>query len=109
MKMYEKILQCRPKYPSTFDSSIRDLLRHLLTSDLSARYGNLRRGCLDVMEHKWFEFIDFKLLAQRKVTPPYAPTCKGEGDSSLFDVYEEQQVPYGVPQYDPYRHLFEEF
>lgn len=107
--MYEKILQCRPKYPSTFDSSIRDLLRHLLTSDLSARYGNLRRGCLDVMEHKWFESIDFKLLAQRKVTPPYAPTCKGDGDSSLFDVYEEQQVPYGVPQDDPYRHLFEEF
>lgn len=62
------------------------------------------------MEHKWFESIDFKLLAQRKIPPPHVPDCKGEGDSSLFDVYDEQQgPPYGSPQPDPYRHLFEEF
>lgn len=50
-RLYEKILTSKPTYPSHFDPAVVDLLQHLLTADLSSRYGNLKRGFHDVMEH----------------------------------------------------------
>jgi hypothetical protein len=41
-RLYEKILAGRAKYPSHFDPYAKDLIKHLLVSDLSKRYGNLR-------------------------------------------------------------------
>jgi hypothetical protein len=36
--MYEKILQGKVKWPSHFDPAAKDLLKRLLTSDLTKRY-----------------------------------------------------------------------
>ncbi|KAI9030943.1 kinase-like domain-containing protein [Phycomyces nitens] len=108
-KLYEKIITCKPSYPTNFSSSLKDLLAHLLTKDLSSRFGNLKAGCQDIIEHTWFQPMDFENLIQRKITPPYIPKLQGEGDTSNFDKYPEETVPYGLAQTDPYRHLFPEF
>ncbi|CEP16944.1 hypothetical protein [Parasitella parasitica] len=86
-----------------------DLLKHLLTPDLSSRYGNLKNGCQDVIQHPWFQSIDFDKLAKRQVKAPYIPNVNGEGDASNFDVYDEDTLPYGRPEPDPYRKYFTEF
>lgn len=54
-RLYEKILTSEPQFPSHFHPNVRDLLKHLLTTDLTRRYGNLARGYRDVMDHpcKW--------------------------------------------------------
>ncbi|KAI7900735.1 camp-dependent protein kinase 6 [Cokeromyces recurvatus] len=108
-KLYEKILTTQPKYPSSMDSAAKDLLKHLLTPDLSQRYGNLKRGYHDICEHKWFSSLDFEKLIQRKIKPPHIPHLKGEGDTSNFDKYPEDIHPYGIPQEDPYRDQFPDF
>lgn len=87
--MYEKICKCKPKFPFHFESSARHLLKRLLTTDLSKRLGNLRHGCRDVMNHRWFQSMDFDALAQRKVKPPYVPKLQHEGDTSNYDTYDE--------------------
>ncbi|KAF7731832.1 camp-dependent protein kinase catalytic subunit [Apophysomyces ossiformis] len=108
-KLYEKIMSSRPKYPSYFDSAAKDLLKHLLISDKTMRYGNLKRGYRDVMDHRWFAPIDFERLEQRRVKPPYVPRVPCEGDASNFQRYDEDYEPYGLWQADPYQDLFAEF
>lgn len=98
-----------PKYPSFFDSSVKDLLSHLLTTDLTERYGNLKNGYQDIRDHKWFASLDFDKLIRRKIKPPYIPHLKGQGDASNFDKYPEEFHPYGVRQDDPYRDQFPDF
>jgi serine/threonine protein kinase len=108
-KLYEKILTTEPKYPSSFDNAAKDLLSHLLTTDLTQRYGNLKNGYRDIRDHKWFASLDFDKLVHRKIKPPYIPHLKGQGDPSNFDKYPEEFHPYGVRQNDPYRDQFPDF
>lgn len=102
-------MACKPDYPSHFSAEVVDLLKHLLTPDLSNRYGNLKNGTKDLMDHPWFQPIDFEKLRKKEVTAPYIPKLDGKGDSSNFDVYDEEKVSYGKSEPDPYRKYFTEF
>ncbi|KAJ3102248.1 camp-dependent protein kinase catalytic subunit [Phlyctochytrium planicorne] len=108
-KLYEKILACKPKFPSHFDPLAKDLVKHLLTSDLTKRYGNLKAGVADIKKHKWFAGIEWQKLEALQIPAPYQPPVKGEGDTSNFDSYPEDHEPYGVPGPDPYREKFKDF
>ena len=44
MLIYQKILKGKLKFPSSFDSNAKSLVKHLLEADLSKRYGNLKGG-----------------------------------------------------------------
>lgn len=107
--MYEKILAGKIKWPTYFDPNAKDLLKRLLTPDLSKRYGNLRGGSDDIKSHRWFEGVDFSRVLGRQIRAPYVPQIRGDGDASHFDRYPEEQQPYGVHQEDPYRNKFPDF
>ncbi|KAI9142864.1 kinase-like domain-containing protein [Paraphysoderma sedebokerense] len=109
VKMYEKILQGKIKWPSHFDPAAKDLLKRLLTSDLSKRYGNLKAGSKDIKNHKWFAGVDWNKALKLQIPPPYIPPVKGEGDTSNFDSYPEETEPYGKVVHDPYAELFKSF
>lgn len=53
MKLYEKIIIGKVRYPPYFTIEVKDLLKHLLTSDLTKRYGNLKDGSGDIFGHLW--------------------------------------------------------
>ncbi|KAI9278240.1 kinase-like domain-containing protein [Phascolomyces articulosus] len=108
-KLYEKILTSELKFPPHFSAEARDLLKHLLTSDLTRRYGNLKNGYRDITNHPWFADINFEKLLQRQVRAPYIPPLTGDGDASNFDQYPEEKMPYGLPHADPYGRYFKEF
>ncbi|KAJ1569247.1 camp-dependent protein kinase catalytic subunit [Cladochytrium tenue] len=103
-RLYEKILACRLAFPPHMAAPARDLVRRLLTPDLSRRFGNLRRGARDVMEHPWFEAVMWDSLHESPA--PYVPPVKFAGDTSMFDVYDEDFEPYGVPGPDPHHDKF---
>lgn len=44
MKIYMNILRERLYFPKGFDDDAKSLIKHLLTKDLSKRYGNLKNG-----------------------------------------------------------------
>ena len=44
MSVYYKILKGKLRFPKGFDSDAKSLVKHLLVSDLSKRYGNLKNG-----------------------------------------------------------------
>ncbi|KAI9323235.1 kinase-like domain-containing protein [Dichotomocladium elegans] len=110
LKLYEKILQGRVKWPPYFDPRAKDLLKRLLTSDLSKRFGNLKGGADDIKNHPWFEGVDLTRVLSRQIRPPYIPQIRGEGDASHFDKYPENQEQYGITgTEDPFGHLFPDF
>jgi serine/threonine protein kinase len=108
-KLYEKILECKPKFPSHFDPLAKDLVKHFVTADLSKRLGNLKSGFSDIKQHKWFIPIDWVKLKNLQIPPPYIPPNKGDGDASNFEAYPEDYEPYGVDGPDPFKELFKDF
>ncbi|ORZ11435.1 kinase-like domain-containing protein [Absidia repens] len=110
LKLYEKILAGKIRWPSYFDPAAVSLLRKLLTADLSKRFGNLKAGSDDIKRHAWFEGVDFHLLLAKQIRAPYVPNIRGDGDASHFDKYPETNEQYGVNGLnDPYRSLFLSF
>ena len=71
---------------------MKDLLRNLLQVDLTKRYGNLKAGVNDIKGHKWFASTDWIAVFQKKIEAPFIPKCKGPGDTSNFDDYEEETL-----------------
>jgi len=92
IQIYEKIVSGKVRFPSHFTSDLKDLLRNLLQVDLTKRYGNLKNGVNDIKNHKWFASTDWIDVYQRKVEAPFIPKCKGPGDTSNFDDYEEEAL-----------------
>ncbi|KAI8898507.1 kinase-like domain-containing protein [Globomyces pollinis-pini] len=108
-KLYEKILSCKLRFPSHFDPLAKDLVKRLLSPDLSKRFGNLKEGVSDIKHHKWFAGVDWEKLKNLEIPAPYVPKVAHEGDTSNFDVYPEDHEPYGVNGPDPHRERFKEF
>jgi len=105
-KLYEKILIGKIRWPPHIDPYAKDLIKRLLTADLSKRYGNLKGGVADIKRHKWFADIDWRKMRKLEVQPPIVPVVKGDGDTSNFDQYPEDPTEYGIVCEDPYAHLF---
>ena len=91
-KLYEKILAGKLRFPSHMDPDAKDLVRRLLTADLSRRFGNLRRGAADIKEHNFFHGVDWKALVEGRIPPPFIPKSSGPADTSNFDSYPEVSI-----------------
>lgn len=44
--IYQNILKGKLHFPKRFDNDAKSLVKHLLSNDLSKRYGNLKNGTL---------------------------------------------------------------
>lgn len=110
MKTYENILNAPLKFPKYFTPDAQDLLSRLITRDLTERLGNLQNGTEDIKNHAWFSEVIWDKLLDRCIETPYEPPIQqGQGDTSQFDRYPEEEVTYGVHGDDPYADSMTEF
>jgi protein kinase A len=107
IQIYEKIVSGKVRFPSHFTADLKDLLRNLLQVDLTKRYGNLKNGVADIKGHKWFSSTDWIAIYHKKVDAPFIPKCKGAGDTSNFDEYDEE--PLRVASSEKYAQEFGDF
>ncbi len=56
-----------------FDRNVKNLVKKLLTADLTKRYGCLKNGAEDIKKHKWLSSIDYNALYSRTLTAPITP------------------------------------
>jgi serine/threonine protein kinase len=89
LKIYEKIIECKIKFPSLFDDNAKSLIKHLLEKDLSKRYGNLQNGILDIKNHRFFKEFEWEKLINEDIIPFYNPSVKSENDISNFNSYPD--------------------
>jgi serine/threonine protein kinase len=59
MEIFKKILYHKIRFPHSFDSAAKSIIRHLTDHDLSKRYGNLKNGADDIKTHRFFNEINF--------------------------------------------------
>ena len=108
MMVYQKILKGKIKFPSGFDSNAKSLIKHLLESDLTKRYGNLKNGVKDITGHRFFKGFDWDKLLKKEIPPPYIPKVKSNDDISNFSAYPDSDNP--APQIkkneDPFLNWF---
>ncbi|KAI8610400.1 kinase-like domain-containing protein [Chytriomyces sp. MP71] len=109
IKLFEKIIACKLRFPEGFDKKAKDLCKCLITPDLSQRFGNLKRGAGDVKAHAWFEAIDWERLVRLDIAAPYVPKVNGDSDTSNFDNYDEDYPVYGGSGHDNYKDTFANF
>ncbi|XKL64950.1 hypothetical protein PGB90_005036 [Kerria lacca] len=107
LKIFEKIMNARVKYPNTFNPMLKDIVRNLLMPDVSKRLGSSKGGTDAVKMHEWFKPIDWMKLYQKKVTPPFIPEVKSIDDTSNFEEYDELPI-LELPE-EIYSDLFKEF
>jgi hypothetical protein len=50
-------------------------------------------GVEEIMQHPWFEDMDWKLLANKKIEPPMVPTLNAVTDTSNFANYDNEIAP----------------
>jgi len=74
-------------YPSYISSEAVDLISNLLNVKDSLRLGSGPRGFEDVKRHPFFRDVDWDLLQQKHVIPPYIPPADFDpmGKSAYLD------------------------
>jgi serine/threonine protein kinase len=89
--MYEKILRDPLLFPDEVSPSARSILTGLLTRDPAQRLGV--NGADEIKRHPFFEKIDWRRLAQKKIQPPFKPSVRGPVDVSNFDTVFTAEQP----------------
>ncbi|KER22068.1 hypothetical protein T265_09755 [Opisthorchis viverrini] len=92
IQIYEKIVAGKVRFPGHVSSDLKNLLKQLLQTDLTKRFGNLKNGVNDIKCHRWFTPINWVVIYRKEATAPFIPPCKGPGDTSNFDDYEEEPL-----------------
>ena len=90
-KMYEKILRDPLLFPDEVSSSARSILTGLLTRDPAQRLGV--NGADEIKRHPFFEKIDWRRLARKKIQPPFKPSVRSPVDVSNFDTVFTTEQP----------------
>lgn len=85
MAIYQKIFAGKVYFPKYFDKYAKGLVKKLLTADLSKRFGNLKLGSNDILNHKWFAGLTAETLETYEHSAPYKPAMKDELDMCNFD------------------------
>ena len=89
----QKILEGKIKFPWHFDRHSKDLIKKLLTADLTKRLGNLKAGADDIKKHKWFTSTDtptfWEDMLAKKIPPPIKPDVSGDFDTNNFEKYPD--------------------
>lgn len=68
------VVKIEPHFsPKQFSESCSSFIKALIIKNPDKRLGSGPRGVEEIMEHKWFETIDFGLLEAGYVSPPWVP------------------------------------
>ncbi|CAI2737211.1 unnamed protein product [Dicrocoelium dendriticum] len=92
IQIYEKIVAGKVRFPGHVSSELKNLLKQLLQTDLTKRFGNLKDGVNDIKCHNWFASVNWVAIYRKELSSPYIPPCQGPGDASNFDEYEEEPI-----------------
>ena len=92
MKTYQKILKGKINFPKEIDKDAKSLIKHLLVQDTTKRYGCLKNGVKDILNHRFFDGFDWKNFVYLSMEAPYIPQIKNDEDTSNFEKYPESDL-----------------
>lgn len=104
MMVYQKIIKGKIKFPKNIEKDAKSIIKHLLDADVTKRYGCLKDGVKDILEHRWFKGFDWKSLLFCSQEAPYIPKIKNNMDTSNFSQYPDSDTEVSAlkPEKDPF-------
>ncbi|KAK9507817.1 hypothetical protein O3M35_007591 [Rhynocoris fuscipes] len=72
-KTFEKIIQGIYEEKIYFSFELKDIIKNLLQTDCSKRYGIIAEGVSRIRNHKWFKNLAWVPLLNKAIKPPYVP------------------------------------
>ena len=79
------ILHCNYRIPEQLSAISNSLISSLLKLDVEARLGGYEANFEVIHGHQFFQTIDWSLVPERKLIPPFVPQFHGPTDVSNFD------------------------
>ena len=79
-QMFKNIINMTVDFPPYIPPKARSLITLLLNRDPVKRLGGGPRGGKDIMEHAFFDPIDFERLLKREIKPDFVPEVSGKAD-----------------------------
>jgi len=72
-EVVEGILNKNLEFPSFVSEDARNLVEGLLEKEASRRLGSGNQGVDEIFNHRFFDDIDWQVLARRELQPPFCP------------------------------------
>ncbi|CAB9521209.1 Protein kinase 4 (Fragment) [Seminavis robusta] len=92
------------KCPGFFPAAAKDLIDKLIVVDVTKRLGYAAEPGTSnhaaILQHEWFETIDFDKLRAKELSAPWIPPLQDDKDTSHFYEFDEKEE-----EYLPYRSL----
>lgn len=85
------------RYPISMPRQTVLVLQALLTKNPAERLGGGERDALEIMEHPYFEDVNFEDVLNLRVEPPFVPELANEMDFSNFDQEFTSETPRLTP------------
>lgn len=85
------------RYPISMPRQTVLVLQALLTKDPMQRLGSSERDALEIMEHPYFQDVNFDDVLNLRIQPPYLPEISSEHDYSNFDQEFTSETPRLTP------------
>ncbi|XP_011637358.1 atypical protein kinase C isoform X3 [Pogonomyrmex barbatus] len=84
--LFQVILEKTIRIPRSLSVKAASVLKGFLCKDPAERLGCGKRpsGFLDIVAHPFFKAIDWEMLEQKQVTPPYKPRLDSDRDLANF-------------------------
>ncbi|KAI8786695.1 spermatozoon-associated protein kinase isoform X1, partial [Biomphalaria glabrata] len=107
IRLYELIVECNVSYPSHFKPNLTSLLSKLIQTDVTKRFGNLKDGAFDIINHNWYKEVDFRKIITKAYQAPWIPHLKSDTDTSNFERNKEESI--SILKVDRYAEEFADF
>ncbi|CAG7828529.1 unnamed protein product [Allacma fusca] len=100
--LFELIVMQEVKFPNHLSPNARDLLSGLLRKNPNERLGGGPDDAKEIMEHPFFNSINWNDLILKKIPAPFKPQVTSEIDTRYFDtVFTGESVALTPPDREP--------
>lgn len=96
-QMFHDIVARKLTFPLSFSPDSRSLISGLLQRTPSMRLGGGPRGAEEIKSHPFFQSIDWRLLEQRGIEPPFKPRILSMTDTAYVPKPFINEVPADTP------------
>ncbi|XP_075980520.1 protein kinase C iota type isoform X5 [Anticarsia gemmatalis] len=82
--LFQVILEKTIRIPRSLSVKAASVLKGFLNKNPAERLGCGENGFLDIVNHPFFKSIEWEMLEQKQVVPPFKPRLEGERDLANF-------------------------
>ncbi|XP_057304015.1 RAC-beta serine/threonine-protein kinase-like [Hydractinia symbiolongicarpus] len=98
--LFELVLREPVRFPSCLTPQSKSILNGLLEKSPEKRLGGTIRDAEQVMEHEFFELINWNDIFHKKIPPPFKPSIDNKEDVKYFDEDFTRETPRLTPPKD---------